>query len=171
MFAAGTSLRPQIFPFRADGALLDSPTTVPTQLDLPATPRPCSVGDRSRVSRVVAPIPARDPPPASIITDPVEPQRVLLTDDAVLHGTPQPRARPPTKPPRLVRSSDAHGRRGQGLVFVDPGEHSWLFRLREANLMRRRASVEYRSMSCRFDPAAEVPLEVFKEKGTLVEPP
>ncbi|HEX7668141.1 MAG TPA: hypothetical protein VF395_01090, partial [Polyangiaceae bacterium] len=162
----------QIFPFRADGALLDPPTTVPTQLDLPATPRPCSAGDRTSSPRVVAPIQPGTRHPV-IVTDPVEPQRVLLTDDAVLHGT-------PTSPcaaayEATLVSSEAGTGPGpgaageEGIVFVDPGERSWLFRLGKT-ATDPASALEYRSMSCRFDPAAEVPIEVFREKGTLIEP-
>jgi hypothetical protein len=160
----------RVFPFRAEGALLDPPTIVPTQLDLPATPRPCSAGDRTSSPRVVAPIQPGTRHPV-IVTDPIEPQRVFLTDDAVLHGTPaSPCAAAYEATLVSSEAGTGPGAAGEeGIVFVDPGERSWLFRAAKATA-DPAGTLEYRAMSCRFDPAAEVPIEVFREKGTLIEP-
>jgi hypothetical protein len=159
-----------LYPFRADGAVVAAPTRVPTQLDLPASPRPCSAGDNAQTPRVVVPFQPGTRHPV-IVTDSVEPLRVLLTDDAVLHGTPQ--APCAAAYDAVLVSSESATPTGteEGIVFVDSAEHSWLFRTTRGRPDAAPSLVEYRTMSCRLDPGAEVPLEVFKEKGTLVQKP
>jgi hypothetical protein len=158
-----------VFPFRADGPLLEAPTAVPTQLDLPATPRPCTAGDRTSSPRVVAPMQPGTRHPV-IVTDPVEPLRVFLTDDAVLHGTPESPCAAAYEA-TLVSSEGVAPAAAveQGIVFTDPADRSWLFRSGKA-ASELTLALEYRAMTCRFDPATEVPVEVFREKGTLIEP-
>jgi hypothetical protein len=157
-----------IYPFRADGAVLDAPVRVPTQLDFPPAPRPCSAGDRTATPRVVAPFQPGTRHPV-MVADPVEPLRVLLTEDAVLHGTPESPCAAAYEAALVSSEAGAAAAAEQGIVFVDPAEHSWLFRAGKAS-RELAPTLEYRAMRCRFDPGAEVPIEVFREKGTLIEP-
>jgi hypothetical protein len=160
-----------IYPFRPDGAVFDEPTRVPTQLDLAATPRPCSPADRTSTPRVVAPYQSGTRHPI-LVTDPIEPPRVLLTADAVLHGL-------PTSPcvdayeAVLVSTEPAsvpNARREQAILRLplDTSEPSVLFRTRAgARGAWGDIELEFRTMTCRADPGADVPIEVFREKGTL----
>jgi hypothetical protein len=97
-----------------------------------------------------------------VVRDAVEPVRVLLTDSAVMHGTPEAPfvdvfdAEP-------VKTSGASNARERALLSLDGP--SWLFRMTADN-SRRDARVEYRSMSCRPDPGVEVPPEVYDMPGT-----
>src|SRR5262249_10137125 len=104
-----------------------------------------------------------------LVTDPVEPMRILLTGDAVLHGTPEAPCIAAYEAV-LVSSELAGAAQGeQAVVPMATPEHSWLFRKVEA-LRDAPPSLEYRTMSCRVDRDAEVPAEVFRERGTLAEP-
>ena len=96
--------------------------------------------------------------------DAVEPLRVFLTDDAVLHGTPEhPCAAALDADPVRLTSSGGSARE-RALLFPDGS--SWLFRLAAVEGGRREARVEYRSMSCRPDPNLEPPPEVYELPGT-----
>jgi hypothetical protein len=162
---AGTSGSFRVF--RSDGALFDAAVRVPSQLDLPATPRPCSAADRTSTPRVVVPFQpgARH---TVLVTDPVEPMRTLLTGDAVLHGTPESPCAAAYDAVLVSSDLEKPERAEQALVSVASLEHSWLFRM--ASPSRETVPVlEYRTMNCHWDPSAEVPVEVFREPGTLVD--
>lgn len=143
---------------RAEGDVLEPPVAVPTQSDLGSLPEPCSETERAQTPRVVASyLPGTRHP--ILVSDAVDAPRTLLTGRAVLHGTPE---RP------CVAAFDAEPvffdggtTPNEGAIFLpgDP-EHAWLFRVTAAE------QVEYRPMSCRFSPTAEVPAEVFRMPGT-----
>jgi hypothetical protein len=159
--------RGAVHPFRADGPVFDEPVPVPTQLDLPAIPRACSAADVLSTPRIVAPF---EPGTrhAVLVTDPIEPMRVLLTRDAVLHGRPES-ACVAAYDASLVSSEVPGATQGeQAILPVSTLEHSWLFRQAES-VRGAEPAIEYRTMSCRPDPGAEPPIEIFQEKGTLVE--
>jgi hypothetical protein len=52
--------------------------------------------------------------------------------------------------------------RDSALILLDDLEHSVLFR---AAGDRNNPRIEYRHMACRFDPAAEIPPEVYRVTG------
>jgi hypothetical protein len=133
---------------------------------LGSTPSRCTRSQRTQTPRIVAPYQPGTRHPV-LVSDPLEPLRVLLTEDAVLFGS-------PTAP--CVGAFDADvvstdpTRRGineRALLFVDDLEHAWIFRSGVVDSGSSR--VEYRTMSCRLDPNAEVPVEVFQARGTIVE--
>jgi hypothetical protein len=156
----GTALS-QLFPLQAEGPVLGPPIATPTQRDLPDAPSACTPQRRADSPRIIAPYqPGRRHP--LVVRDAVEPVRVLLTDSAVMHGTPEAPcvdvfdAEP-------VKTSGASNARERALLSLDGP--SWLFRMTADN-SRRDARVEYRSMSCRPDPGVEVPPEVYDMPGT-----
>lgn len=144
--------------FRAEGALLEAPVQVPVQADLGPSPRPCVATDRASTPRIVAPFPADMRRPV-IITDPVEPMRVLVTADAVLHGTPESACVAAYE--AMLVSSEAPGRPPleRALLFTDVASRSFLFRP-DPRVSGPRPGFEYRTMTCRSDPSAEVPPEI-----------
>lgn len=153
------------YPVRADGAVFEEPIRLPTQLDLSEVPRACSLADRASSPRAVVPFQPGTRHPV-IVTDPVEPMRVLLTGDAVLHGTPASPCAAAYEAWVVPESASSQGERA--LLPVDGLERSWLFRMTEGSRDQTR-SLEYRAMSCRFDPAAEVPEEAKNQNGTYVD--
>jgi len=149
-----------LYPLRADGSVFDEPTAVPTQLDLPAVPRGCNAADRSMSPRVVVPY-----QPGTrhtvLVTDPVEPMRVLVTNDAVLHGTPAApcvAAYEAGVVPELASTQPE-----RAILLLDALDRSWIFRVTEATRDQPRA-LEYRPMACRFDPT--IPQDVLDQNGT-----
>jgi len=159
----GKEGRGLLWPLRGDASITDEPLAVPTQHDLPHSPRGCSPVERSASPRLVVPFQPGTRHPV-LVTDPIEPMRVLLTGDAVLHGS-------PTSPcvaaydADLVSSESGATNGEAAIVMLGSAEHSFLFRTKEAT-----ATLEYRTMTCRPDPAAEAPIEVFRERGTFVDP-
>jgi hypothetical protein len=164
---AGREAKGLLYPFRADGAVLDEPTRVPTQLDLGPSPRACAPADLS-TPRVVMPY-QPGTRRAVLVTDPVEPMRILLTGDAVLHGTPESPCVAAYEAVLVSSELSGAAQGEQAIVPMATPERSWLFRKAESS---RDAVPElaYRTMSCRIDRDAEVPPEVFRERGTLAEP-
>lgn len=151
-----------LFPLRADGPVLSLPVRVPTQASLGDGVAACTPRQRADTPRVIAPYQpgARHP---VLVHDAVEPLRVLLSDAAVLHGTPDA---------ACVDAFDADPVRTLGLTqtpreraLLSPLGLSWLFRVAPEN-PRRDTRIEYRSMKCRLDPGAEVPAEVYELPGT-----
>ena len=140
-----------VYPFRAEGPLFDAPIRVPTQLDLPGTPRPCTAGNRAATPRVVAPYQNGTRHPV-IVTDAVEPLRVLLSNDAVVHGTPEAPCAAAYEAELVASEGAPIGQQEHALVLADPAERSYLFRTAQGS-----ASFEFRGMSCRMDPAARDP--------------
>jgi hypothetical protein len=102
-----------------------------------------------------------------VVTDSSEPMRVLLTGQAVMYGTSQ-------EP--CVAAFDAEvvsidpnvgtPEQERAIILTDDLEHSWLFRTTYGT--NGEPSIEYRLMSCRFDPTLEPPPEIFSLPGTKV---
>jgi hypothetical protein len=159
--------RSRLFPIRADGALADEAIPAPTQQDLAGTPRACGSAERGTTSRIVAPF-HPGTRHAVVIADPIEPMRVLLTDNAVLHGSPRS-ACVAAYEADLVTSEAGGHQTDRALIFVEPSEHSYLFRSVDAS-QGESPSVSFRTMTCHADPAMDAPIEVFRERGTLVDP-
>jgi photosystem II stability/assembly factor-like uncharacterized protein len=164
---AGREAHGLLYPFRADGALFDEPTRIPTQVDLGASPRGCTPSDLA-TPRVVMPY-QPGTRRAVLVTDAVEPMRILLTGAAVLHGTPESPCVAAYE--AVLVSSELSGALSseQAILPMANPERSWLFRKVEG-LRDAATALEYRTMSCRVDREAEVPPEVFRERGTLAEP-
>jgi hypothetical protein len=98
-----------------------------------------------------------------LVHDPVEPIRLLLTDSAVLHGTPA-QACAEVFDADLVKPETApSSARERALVSVSGA--SWLFRVAPENT-RRDPRIEYRRMQCKLDPGLEVPAETYQMPGT-----
>lgn len=151
-----------VFPLQAEGPVFGAALRVPTQLALSERPQPCTARQRSETPRVVAPRePGRRHP--VLVHDPVEPLRVLLTDSAVLHGTVESPCAAAFDA-ELVKTPGTPGNaRERALLSLDGP--SWLFRGSPEG-GRRETRVEYRAMTCRPDPGAELPPELFELPGT-----
>jgi photosystem II stability/assembly factor-like uncharacterized protein len=164
---AGREWKALLYPFRADGAVFDEPVRVPAQLDLPPAPRACAPADLA-TPRVVAPYQPGSRHPV-LVTDAVEPMRVLLTADAVLHGTPDAPCVAAYDATLVSSELSSSPQSEQAVLSMTSPERAWLFRKEQAP-GSPTPELTYRTMSCRVDPDAEVPPEVFRERGTLVEP-
>jgi hypothetical protein len=153
-----------LFPFSATGGAVGTPIAVPTQRDTGSQPKRCGAVTRNDTPRVVVPFQGGTRHPV-IVTDATEPMRVLLTSHAVMHGTPrEPCVAAFDAEGIVLDSTDQSPRWDRAIIVMDDLEHSWLFKSSDEG-----DSVEYRSMSCRFDPSAEVPFEVYGATGTLVQ--
>jgi hypothetical protein len=147
------------------GAVVGSPSDVPTELDLAADPHACTTAERGQGARVVSRgYPGTHHP--VVVSDAVEPPRALLTGDGVLYGS---RERPCAAAfeihPVPGGTSDPGVTEG-GIIALDDLEHAWLFRRpREAGA--EGPVVEWRSMSCRFDPNLELPQEILEAPEAL----
>jgi hypothetical protein len=146
-----------VFPLLAEGPVFGTALAVPTQADVLDRSLGCSAREREVSPRILAP---HDPGTrrAVLVRDRVEPLRVLLTDGAVLHGTPSAPcvAAYDAEPVRTAAGSAAT--RERALLGSDGA--SWLFRVAPEGT-RRDARIEYRAMRCTADPAAEAPPELF----------
>jgi hypothetical protein len=153
----------QLFPFRARGEVLDAPVDVPTQLSLPERPERCTPSAEAGTPRIVAShYPGTRHP--VIVSDGGDTPQAYLTSYAVLHGTPEA---------PCVSSFDAEAVALEGsnaaatrviLPFGDLS-HAYVFR---ANVQNSQVKLEYHPMSCKLDPAAEVPQELYRAPGALV---
>jgi hypothetical protein len=153
----------QLFPFRARGDVLDAPIDIPTQLSLPERPERCAASVESGTPRVVAAhYPGTRHP--VIVSDGGDTPQTFLTSYAVLHGTP---ASP------CVSSFDAEPVAAEGTttpttrVILPFGDlaHAYVFR---ASVQNTQVKLEYHAMSCKLDPSAEVPQELYRAPGALV---
>ena len=150
----------RVFPLRSEGALVDAPIAVPTLRALGDRPVACTPGVRESTPRVIG----RALPGARhavVVSDPVDPPRAMITGDAVLHGTPEA----PCAAAFEIEHARATVERTadeRGIVLLDDLEHAWLLRRTEAP-DGGPPRVEYRSMSCRFEPGLEIPDELLGE--------
>ncbi len=161
--SAAARAEAKLFPFRAHGDVLDAPIDVPTQLSLGEKPERCSPALEASTPRVVAEHYAGTRHPV-IVSDGGDTPQTFLTDSAVLHGTPAT---------ACVSAFDAEpvGPEGTALpptrLILPYGDLSkaYLFR---TSVRGAAAVVEYHTMSCRLDPSAEVPQELYRAPGALV---
>lgn len=145
----------RIFPFLSTGEVLGPPVEVPTQRALGALPVACNRAQRKRTPRVVAEPQSGTQHPV-LIQDPALGSLPMLTRLAVLYGTrEQPCASAFEAWGAPAERTDAVSE--SALVLLEDLEHSVLFRMVEERGARR---IEYRSMTCRFDPNLELPPEV-----------
>ena len=161
--SASARAEAKLFLFRARGDVLDAPIEVPTQLSIPDKVERCSAGAETSTPRVVAaPYPGTRHP--VIVSDGGDAPQTFLTSYAVMHGTP---AVP------CVSTFDGEPVAPEGVatpttrVLLPLGDlsHSYLFR---ATVQGTDVRLEYHPISCKLDPAAEVPQELYRAPGTLV---
>ena len=161
----GRSSEAHVFPLKAEGAPVAEPLAAPVALDLGTRPSACSSVQKRTTARVVA---ARFPGTSHpvVISDAVEPPRALLSGDAVLYGSPAEAcvAAFELNPPSSA-SAEA-GVTERGIVLLDDLEHAWLLR-KARDPTTERVRVEYRGMSCRFEPNLEVPEEILRSPEAL----
>lgn len=155
----------RVFPLRAQGAAVDAPIPVPTELDYHDRAPRCSATQRSSTPRVVQPY-FEGTRHAVMVTDASEPVRLLVTSGAVMYGTPKSpcvAAFDAEVVPLEMNEGRTEGERA--ILPTDDLEHAWLFR----NVSDARgAAVEYRNMSCRYDPTVEVPAEAYSVSGATI---
>jgi hypothetical protein len=155
----------RVLPLRGSGAVIEPPRSAPTQADLPPLPLPCSADTKRASARVVARLFPGTRHPV-VVTDAVEPPRGMISGEAVLFGSAEspcaaafevlPVTVGGTEPPPAER----------GILLLDDLEHAWLIRQsREPGV--ERTGVEYRTMSCRFEPSLEVPEEIQRSPEAL----
>jgi hypothetical protein len=161
----GESAEGRLFPFRATGEVLDTPIRVPVQLDADPTPRKCSDNEKRSTPRVVVPYQPGTRHPITI-TDAVEPLRLLMTDRAVMYGTPQSAFVAAFDAEPVDLSGAIEGARiTSAIIALDDLENAWAFRAIEQEGGGR---VETRNMKCHFDPNLEVPPEAQLVPGARV---
>jgi hypothetical protein len=78
----------------------------------------------------------------------------------VLHGTPEAPCAAALEVD-VVRTGTERVADERGLLLMDDLEHAWL--LRRIDHPETGGRVEYRSMSCRFEPGLEIPEELLGE--------
>ncbi len=153
----------QLFTFRARGEVLDAPVEVPTQLSLGERPQRCDAASVSSSPRVVAPHHPGTRHPV-IISDGGDAPQTFMTAYAVLHGS-------PAAPCVAAFDAEPLGLEGaqvpqvRAILPVADLAQSFLFR---ATGQAPGLRVEYHSISCKLDPGAEVPPEVYRAPGALV---
>jgi photosystem II stability/assembly factor-like uncharacterized protein len=152
----GTLASAQVFPIRADGAVVDLPVPVPTQRSLGERPEACDAARRSHSPRVVAAFQPGTRHPV-VVTDSVEGPRTLLTGLAVLHGSPDAPCAAAFEATGIAAET-GQATHDSAIILLDDLEHSVLFR----RVGERVPRIEYRNMVCRFDPALEIPPEVYR---------
>jgi hypothetical protein len=161
---AGHGGSAQIYPLRAEGAVIDAPQPVPTQADGPVQPQPCGSAERQSSVRVIAPFLQGTRHPV-IVSDAVDAPRVMLTAEAVLYGTP---GSPCVAAFGVEAIPNESGMTPAETAIIAPDdlEHAWFFRqVPTPNAAGLR--IEYRAMSCRFAPTLEIPPELYRVPGTL----
>lgn len=156
-----------LFPFAASGPAVEAPIAVPMLSDSADPPRSCGAVIRKDTPRLVVPYQPGTRHPV-VVNDATEPLRVLLTARAVMHAASNGQTQGACVAALdaegiALEGTDGTGAQERALVILDDSEPSWLFR-RDSSGARYQA----RTMSCRFDPNAEVPLEVYSQSGTLV---
>jgi hypothetical protein len=161
--SASARAEAKLFLFRARGDVLEAPLDVPTQLSLPEKVERCSANAEATTPRVVAaPHPGTRHP--VIVSDGGDSPQVFLTSYAVMHGT-------PTTP--CVSTFDGEPVTPDGVaapttrVLLPLGDlaHAYLFR---ATAQGAEMRLEYHLISCKLDPGAEVPPELYRAPGALV---
>lgn len=164
--AEGNRRDNSLFVFRANGAVSDPPVSLPTQLDAGDKPVRCGSAHKSDTPRTVVPFQGGTRHPV-VVTDTSEPMRVLLTNQAVMYGSAK-EACVAALDAEVVSIDPTIGTPEQerAILVMDDLEHSWIFRTTYGTMGELR--VEYRVMSCHFDPNVEAPPEIFSLPGTRV---
>lgn len=162
-FASGLS-EARLFPLQSEGDVFGSGTPVPTQAQLQDGSFGCTPQQRQSPRLLSRHLPGTRHP--VLVQDPVEPQRVFLTDAAILHGTMDAACAHAFDAEPVRTPLSVPGARERVLLSAEGT--SWLFRMAPDNA-RRETRVEYRTMKCSFDSELDIPPEVFELSGTHVE--
>lgn len=147
---------------------------VALQADLPDPPAPCSAPVRGGKPRIVSAAFPGSPHPV-LISDASEPPRVLVTERAVVHGSPkEPCAAAfdagavrPLGVPQMSRNFRGIERlepRISAIIPLHDMAHAWAFQ--EARQSEWQTAVQARPMSCRFDPSLTIPRESLPRLGS-----
>lgn len=161
--SASARAEAKLFLFRAQGSVLDPPIDVPTQLSLPEKVERCTPSLEASTPRVVAaPYPGTRHP--VIVSDGGDSPQTFLTAYGVLHGTPAAPCVSSFDGEPVVPDGVATPTTRVILPLADLA-HSYLFRVTAQGLEVR---LDYHALSCKFDPAAEVPQELYRAPGALV---
>lgn len=163
--------------FRGD-VTFAPPVPLATPYDLGERPRPCTTAERMTTPRFEAgffsggamifpgmrhPVLVSEPPAKNAVGV-VEPI-ALLTGGAVIHGT-------PSSPCIAGWDARAVGRGPLSAVVQGDLKRAWIFRITtDPGRAARRGdngaqAIEYRPMTCKYDPGARVPDAVWNEPGT-----
>lgn len=142
----------------ASSGRLAAAIALPTQLDLGPVATACTHDQRRGTPRQLAPyVPGTRHP---VLVRTLSDSFVLLTDWAVLHGSP---AQPCVAAWSAQQLQRTPARPMVALIGGDPAR-SWLFRPTPG----RRGSVDYRSMSCQLAPGTkDLPRQIWLEAGTM----
>jgi hypothetical protein len=152
-----------LFLFRARGDVLDPPIPVPTQLSSGDKLERCTANEEATSPRVVAaPYPGTRHP--VIVSDGGDAPQAFLTAYAVMHGTPAAPCVSTFEAEPVAAEGAAQPTTRLLLPLADLGR-AYLFR---GSASGAAARVEYHLMSCKLDPSAEVPPELYRAPGTLV---
>ncbi len=161
--SASARAEAKLFLFRAKGAVLDPPIDVPTQLALGEKVERCSANVEAATPRIVAaPYPGTRHP--VIVSDGGDAPQAFLTSYAVMHGTPSTPC-VSTFDGEPVASDGAATPTTRVLLPLGDLAHAYLFR---AGVQGVEVRLEYHLISCKLDPAAEVPPELYRAPGALV---
>ena len=143
----GAGSEASLFPLQGTGPVVGAAHAAPTLSDLQQSVPVCSAEQRRLDARVVAPPVAWARFPI-VVSDALEPQRVLLTNRAVLHGTPESPCVVAFEAGTVEASDD--GREFSALLFPEDWGRAWAFRASEEE---GEALVEYRPMACQLGSA------------------
>jgi hypothetical protein len=164
-----------------------APVAVPTMLDLGDRPRPCSPSERATTPRAEARVftdtangkveramfPGSSRP--ILVVEPATKGAVGVSAPTALMGTATIAFGTPASP--CAAGHVARNLKGaQPSVAIVSGDlhRGWLFRYADhlaapKHAPRPAAAVEYRPMTCRFDPAAKLPDAMLAEPGIRTE--
>jgi hypothetical protein len=155
-----------VFPFRAAGPVVDTPIPVPSQRDAADPPKACPADEATKTPRVVVPFQAGTRHPV-VVVDASEPLRLLVTSGAVMYGTPDAACMAALDAEVVKTEIGAEPQAERAILPLGDLEHSWLFRVLRGGDGQQN-SLQYRMMSCRFEPRTEVPAEAYRLPGTTV---
>jgi hypothetical protein len=164
--AAGRVPQNWVFPFAATGTALGAPVAAASQADSVDPPVPCAAELVTNTPRAVVPFQAGTRHPV-IVTDAAEPLRLLATSKAVMHGGAKSACVAAFDAEVVKTEIGGEPQAERAILPLGDLEHAWLFRV-VTGTDRENGVVQYRAMSCRFDPRAEVPPEAYRVLGALV---
>lgn len=155
-----------ILPFLSQGNVFGPERQAPTQLSFSGDPKPCSETQRRTTPRLIVPYQPGTRHPI-VVSDAVEPIRVLLTSDAVMHGTVDEPCVAAFGAEILREELGGTGEFVTAILPLANLEQSWLFRETRDN-DQPHAEIQFRKMACRFDPQVEFPDSIYGAPGTSV---
>ena len=134
---------------------LGAPVALPTQLQLPSLPKACTDAERASSARLVADWTTGTRHPVLIAS--AFGDDTLLTEKAVLHGTPDS----PCVAGWHASNLAQHDQR----VAIVSGDlsHAWLFR----ESPKKVGAIDVQKLTCHWAPDASLPEEVWKASGTV----